>query len=174
MTVIAYCKGIMACDSMWGDDNDMLLTRRTKLTRLSSGAIIGEAGDDDSRHVIELLSKVKTPAGLPSREALLKLAIDYDAVLVFPSGRIFSISIGAPEHGERDYWTAGLFEVSESYYAVGHGAAHAFTAMECGKSAHDAIRLACRRDLMCREPIHMMHLIPPAKTKSKSKAKGKK
>ena len=169
MTVVAYCKGIMACDSAWSDDTGMLLTRCSKLTRLPSGAIIGEAGDDDSRHVQELLGKAKSPAGLPSREALLKLTIDYAGLLVFPKGRIFSISISAPVHGERDHWTAGLFEVAESYYAIGHGAAHAFTAMECGKSAHDAIRLACRRDMMCREPIHMMHLTPPQKTKARQK-----
>lgn len=40
-----------------------------------------------------------------------------------------------------------LDEVTENYYALGSGAAHAITALDCGKSAVEAVRLAARRDV---------------------------
>lgn len=40
-----------------------------------------------------------------------------------------------------------LDEVTEAYYALGSGAPHAITAMDCGKSAADAVRLAAKRDM---------------------------
>lgn len=37
-------------------------------------------------------------------------------------------------------------EVEEGYYAVGSGSPHAITAMDCGKSAAQAIQMAIKRD----------------------------
>lgn len=36
--------------------------------------------------------------------------------------------------------------VDDKYYAIGSGAAHAITAMDCGKSARQAIQMAIKRD----------------------------
>lgn len=37
--------------------------------------------------------------------------------------------------------------VTEKYYALGSGAAHAITAMDCGKSARQAVQMAMKRDI---------------------------
>jgi hypothetical protein len=37
--------------------------------------------------------------------------------------------------------------VDDEYYAIGSGAAHAITAMDCGKNAMQAVRYAARRDI---------------------------
>lgn len=37
-------------------------------------------------------------------------------------------------------------EVHEPYYAIGSGAVHAITAMDCGKTAAQAVQMAAKRD----------------------------
>ena len=163
MTAIAYKDGLMACDSAWSDEQ-YLVTRATKIVRLPSGTLLGEAGDDDSRAFRELLSRVKTPKGLPSRKQLLELQMDYCAILVFPRGRIFHIQVDEPsDHNKLSHWTGGIFEIGESYHAIGTGKEHAVTAMECGKSARDAVYAAIRRNNQCRAPVHTLSLTPPIK-----------
>jgi ATP-dependent protease HslVU (ClpYQ) peptidase subunit len=39
-----------------------------------------------------------------------------------------------------------LTELTEPYYAIGSGAAYAITAMDCGKSARQAVQMAMKRD----------------------------
>lgn len=161
MTIICYKDNVMACDSAWSEDQ-YLVTRVTKIVRLPSGALLGEAGDDDSRAFRELLARVKTPAGLPSRRQLLELQMDYCAILVLPKGRIFHIHVDEPT-GKISHWTGGLFEIGESYYAVGSGREHGITALECGRSARDAVYAAIRRNNQCRAPVHTLDLTPPTK-----------
>lgn len=164
MTVIAYKDGLMACDSAWSS-NSTLQTRRSKIVRMASGGILGSAGEDDSRAIEELLSKVKSIAGLPSRKQLLELQLDYAGILVLPKGRIIAIDINEPEE-DMTHWTGGLYEVAEGYFAVGSGAVHALTAMECGKSAKEACELAIRRDMNCRPPIYVVSLLREKPKKS--------
>jgi len=172
MTTIAYKDGVMACDSAWSSEDGTLITRRNKIVRLKSGGLIGSAGDDDSRAVEALFEKVRTPAGLPTRKQLLELQIDYVGIVVLPKGRIYHVTIDPPP-GDHEYWSGGLFEIGESYHAVGSGAVHAITAMECGKSARDAVNLAIRRDNNCRPPVHSFSLLALDKL-PKGKAKKRK
>ena len=168
MTVIAYRDGTMVSDSAWSDDDGMVVTRRTKITRLASGGLLGEAGDDDSRHVQTLFAHAKTPRTLPTRKQLAELQIDYEGVLVMPKGKVYHIGIS---HDEKKGWFGGLFEIAEGYHAVGAGASHALTAMDCGRSAKDAVGLAVRRNIHCRLPIHVVPLRKPAKTAKPTKPK---
>ena len=59
MTTIACKDGVMACDSCWTDANWLHSTTLTKIIRLKSGALLGEAGDNDSRAVVKLLQNCK-------------------------------------------------------------------------------------------------------------------
>jgi hypothetical protein len=163
LTIICYKDGILACDSAWSEDQ-YLVTRATKIVRLPSGALLGEAGDDDSRAFRELLARVKTPGGLPSRKQLLELQMDYCAILVLPKGRIFHIQVDEPnDENKLTHWTGGLFEIGESYHAIGSGKEHGITALECGRSARDAVYAAIRRHNQCRAPVHTLSLTPPDK-----------
>jgi hypothetical protein len=149
----------------------MLVTRRNKIIRLPSGALLGEAGDADTRHVQALFAHVKTPRSLPTRKQLSEMQVDYAAILVLPNGRVYHVEI---DHDDKKGWTASLFEIVEGYHAVGSGEQHAITAMDCLKSAKDAVVLATRRNMSCRPPVHAVPLKkPPRALKAKPKGKRK-
>lgn len=143
----------MACDSQV-TANDVIYTRVPKIKRLSTGALIGTAGDCDMRSLCELFDKVKREAQLPSRRAVLDLQIDIDAIFVLPNGKIFNIEC---EHNDH-YWAGGLYEWGEKFAACGSGGKFALVAMECGKTAVEAIHLACRRDINSCPPVHQLSL----------------
>lgn len=161
MTTIAYKDGIMACDSAWSYD-DLIDASATKITRLSSGALLGEAGENDSRHIQKIFDKIKTPASLPSRDDMLKIRMDYMGLLVFPKGRIFKICIA---HASESNWDkdfkedVGIWEVNLPFAAVGSGKALALGAMAAGKSAKEAVRIGCRFDINSRLPVHTVSLV---------------
>jgi hypothetical protein len=159
MTTVAYKDGLMACDSCWTCD-DVVDTLTSKIVRLSSGALLGQAGDNDARAVERLLDKVKTPAGLPSRDDILKIRLDYMGLLVLPRGRIFKVSM---THSSEANWNAefkddvGVWEIG-GFAAIGSGRLLAIGAMAAGKSAQEAVRIACRYDINSRPPVYTVKL----------------
>lgn len=159
MTTIAFDGKTMACDSCWtyGGTVDTL---STKIVRLASGGIFGTAGQNDSRAVNALLDKAKTPGQLPSYEAVMSVRADVLGLLVLPKGKIFKIAttIIAPEQWNEDMGDFGLWEISGPFTACGSGGDLALVAMECGKSARDAVRIACKFDPQSRAPIHAIDL----------------
>jgi|KBSSwiStaDraftv2_1062776.scaffolds.fasta_scaffold866020_2 hypothetical protein len=162
MTTIAWDGKILSCDSCWtyGGTVDTLTT---KIARLSSGGLIGLAGQNDSRPLIALVDKVKTPGQLPSYEAIMSIRADILALLVLPKGRVYKIAttIVSPEQWNEDIGDCGLWEITGPFAAVGSGGDAALVAMECGKKAQDAVRIACKYDPNSRPPIHSMPLAKP-------------
>lgn len=161
MTTIAFDGKTLACDSCWtlGGTVDTL---STKIVRLSSGSLFGTAGQNDSRAVNALLDKVKTPGQLPSYEALMAIRADVLGLLVLPKGRVYKVAttIISPENWNEDMGDFGLWEISGPFTAIGSGGDLALVAMECGKSARDAVRIACKYDPQSRGPVHQMALNP--------------
>lgn len=162
MTTVAFKDNVMACDSAWMDEHE-LLTKRPKIIRLPSGGLLGEAGSCDTRDIHELFAQVKTPGQIPSRKKLLELKNDYSAIFVTPKGRIFHVYIDEPSAAGGD-WDAGCYEVGEPFFAVGSGKSYAFAIMESGGSAQQAVAIACRRDKHTRPPVHTTFLIKPKVT----------
>ncbi|HUD10871.1 MAG TPA: hypothetical protein VMS08_00550 [Candidatus Saccharimonadia bacterium] len=156
MTTIAFSAGYMSADSSW-NDADGLLTRRSKIIKLSSGGLLGEAGAYDTRDMIELLDKVKKPAQLPSRRQIGDLKLEYSAILVLPGGKIYHVFADPPET-DSGHWDSGVYEVGETFFAVGSGKSYAFAILEEGGSAKRAVEIACRRDLNTRPPVHVVQL----------------
>lgn len=162
MTVIAYRAGLMCCDSCWSSNGTQNVSA-IKILRLSSGALLGSAGDNDCRVMYELLDKVRSPAKLPSRAELALTRIDYDGLIAFPKGGVWQIvtgkhtDAGYPEDDEADFgaWPATTMG---GYAAVGCGADYALSAMDAGASAKDAVTIACRRNVYCRLPVHVLRL----------------
>ncbi len=162
MTTVAFKDGVMASDSCWtcGDNIDSLMS---KVTRLASGALLGQAGDNDARAVERLFDKIKTPAGFPSRDELLRIRLDYSGLLVLPKGRIFKISL---THASEAHWggdfkeDVGLWEISGVIASIGSGRDYALGAMAAGKSAKEAVQIACRYDINSRPPVHTITLAP--------------
>ena len=121
------------------------------------------AGQNDSRPLIALVDKVKTPGQLPSYEAIMSIRADILALLVLPKGRVYKIAttIVSPEQWNEDIGDCGLWEITGPFAAVGSGGDAALVAMECGKKAQDAVRIACKYDPNSRPPIHSMPLAKP-------------
>ncbi len=155
----------MACDSCW-TYSEVQTVSQVKITRLSSGALLGQAGDNDARAIEELLDKVKRPSMLPTREALQSTRVDFYGLLVLPGERIFHI---ATAHTDEQGWVkededdAGVWEGNRGIAAAGSGAKLALGAMDAGASAASAVRIACRWDINSRLPVHQLSLLVPPK-----------
>lgn len=167
MTIIAYRAGLMACDSCWSSNGTQNVSA-IKITRTSAGSLIGSAGDNDARAMLELLDKIKTPAKLPSRAELAATKVEFDGLIAFQKGGVWQIvtgkhnDAGYPEDEETDFgvWPATTIG---GYAAVGSGADYALSAMDAGASARDAVIIACRRNVYCRPPVHVIKLNPAVK-----------
>lgn len=160
MTTIAFDGKSMACDSCWtyGGTVDTLTT---KIMRLSSGGLLGLAGQNDGRSVVSILDKAKTPSSLPSYEAIMAIRADVLGLLVLPRGRVYKIAttITSPENWNEGMDDFGIWEITGPFAAVGSGGDMALVAMECGKNSRDAVRIACKYDPNSRPPIHTMPLV---------------
>jgi hypothetical protein len=163
VTVIAWRAGIMACDSRWSSNGTQTVSL-IKIKRLSSGALLGGAGDNDSRAVEELLDKVRDPSKLPSRKELAETKCDFAGLLAFPRGGVYVIQTGIhddngypPADSEDDYgiWPATTMG---GYAAVGSGGDVALAAMDAGATAKRAVEIACVRNIYCALPVHVVRL----------------
>lgn len=164
MTCIAWRAGVMACDSMW-TYGDTHVASLIKISRLSSGALLGQAGDNDCRATIELFDKIKDPKKFPSKVELASTKDDFMGLLALPNGRgVWVISIcpvdstGWPsdsENADMGIWPATSMG---GYAAVGSGSDYALSAMDAGATARQAVEVACRRNAHCRPPVHIRKL----------------
>lgn len=166
MTVITYRHGLMACDSAWSY-NDLHVVSHIKIIRLKSGALLGSAGDNDSRAVYDLLQKVTKAKQLPSAKALKETSVDYAGILVLPSGEAWHIAIeqSSDKDGESGVWPA---LTKWDFAAEGCGRRAAIGAMfhdpQC--SAERAAWVAANSgDPHCAPPIHVVPLIEPRRKK---------
>lgn len=159
MTTIAYRDGVMAGDSCW-HVNNLQTTSMTKVVRLSSGSLFGAAGDGDIRALLTLLDKIKSVDRMPSRADLAALKCDIHAILVFPRAQISMISIapGGPDCNNLDHYEAQIWPANRGFAAVGTGAELAIGAMAAGKSARQAVGIACKFDVNSRFPVHTLAL----------------
>lgn len=170
MTTIAYKSGFMACDSAWTNDHGVA-TLLTKMFRLSSGAVVGESGDSDSRHVRALIDKVKSADKLPMAKDLADLKIHYSALIAFPNGELAQIDIWHCEDAKE--WRAGAYKVNRGYAAVGSGGDLAIGFMGAKRSAKEAVEFACTWDNYSRPPVHVMQVRQPRKKTTTAKRRTK-
>lgn len=159
----------MACDSCWTHGSTQVASA-IKVRRLSSGALLGGAGDNDSRAVEELLDKVKDARKLPTRDQLAATKVSYLGLLALPRGGVYCISTGKVDEmgfpaDENDDFGIWLATTMGGYAAVGSGADYALSAMDAHQSvtAREAVAIACRRDINSRLPVHALRLVPKAK-----------
>jgi hypothetical protein len=169
----------MACDSCW-THGDFQVTSLIKIKRLSSGALLGQSGDNDARAIEALLDKVKKAEQLPSKIELAQTKDDFEGLLVLPNGQVFCISSGPvdetgwpvadsyDERGEVGVWpVAGM----GGYAAIGSGGEAALSAMDADADARRAVEIACRRNINCRGPIHVRKLYDESHPAPKSRVR---
>jgi hypothetical protein len=167
MTIIVWRGGIMACDSCWASNGTQTVSM-VKIVRLSSGALLGSAGDNDSRAMYELLDKIRDPRKLPSRMELASTKLDYEGLLALPRGGVWLIASGRMnEAGYPDIDSVydegpdlGVWPASTmgGYAACGSGGDYALSAMDAGATARQAVEIACKRNIHCRPPVHVRKL----------------
>lgn len=166
MTTIAFKDGVMAADSKCTDEHGAFLTKTKKIFRLANGALLGTAGDDDARELMELLGK-STHRRLPRKQELADTKTDFEGILAFPNGRVFMVWIGTRDVGSADSeWFGSISEMDERICAVGNGYQFALGAMKAGRSAAEAVAIACHYDSMSQLPVKSEAVKPvPAKRK---------
>ncbi len=170
MTTVAYSDGIMASDSKCTNDG-YFTTKAQKIYPLANNTLFGAAGDADTRAVRDILGAVRSINKLPSRQELADTQSDVVALWVWPNGRVFYVDIYHIDIGANDSaWAAQVVELKERFGAVGSGEQFALGAMAAGKSASQAVAIACRYDSFSGLPIHTVKLEQPKRKKPRKKA----
>lgn len=163
----------MACDSCWTDSNYIAGTLKNKITRLKSGALLGEAGDNDSRAVVKLLQNVRSFAQMPTAKKLAACQVDYAAILLFPDGDMAQVTIEKEGTYESNY-KAQAYPVNRGMTAVGSGGQLAIGFMGAEKTAAEAVAFAAEWDPQSKAPVHDFTCqVDPQGTKSPRSARTK-
>jgi ATP-dependent protease HslVU (ClpYQ) peptidase subunit len=139
MTIIAYRDGVMAADT--GITDGGFVTCGRKLHK-KNGHIIGFAGDVAQALVfVDWFFNQKK-----NRKPDLGHEGDWEAMILNKDGVTT--------------WGRSLrpIPLSEDFYAIGSGSVGAMYAMEQGATAEEAVRIACKRDPYCREPVMVLTL----------------
>lgn len=157
MTTIAYKDGIIASDSCISSGGNFV-DQAQKFQRLPNGVVVGFCGDMDVRAIMSIFSKVSSPEDVPPSKTLLETDCDCECLIIFPDGRVFNLMINV-EEGKRK--SAHFTEYGRrSGLAVGSGADLAIGAMSAGKSAEEAVAIACEFDLKSKPPVQTLQVLP--------------
>lgn len=141
MTTIAYRNGILAGDSQATDDQ---LWQATKIHSVKTSAgtlLVGVAGDVHSGLVfIEWLKNDQSRKPDIANES-------FEAIVIAETGRV-------------TVWNPSLvgWRPDGRFFAIGSGAQSAMGAMHAGKSAVEAVKIACKVDPYTRGPVRSLKL----------------
>lgn len=156
MTIIAYSRKhrVMASDSRCSDEWSMHLTNTQKIFKLKNGAVLGTAGDDDARELMDLLGK-SSSRRMPSKQQLADTKTEFYGIMVFPkSHTVFVISVTFNERSsDGSEWEGYISQITDEVVAVGHGQQFAYGALDLGHSPQEAVRVTCKRDTTCALPV---------------------
>lgn len=142
MTVIAFDGKTLAADKMSCSHGYGYTV--TKIHRLRDGGIAAFSGDGDSAMaLLAWLDAARNPATYPEQQR----DNDTSAFVVQPDGSRWSY--GKTPYPQR---------IECQLYAMGHGRDFALAAMHCGKTAREAVELACALDVFCGNGIDTMTL----------------
>jgi len=137
-----------------------------KIYTLSNGAYIACCGDADWRDALELIGS-HTEHDMPSRKVLADLKLEFGAIVVFPSNKVFIVEI-APVN-EQGNWTAQCTEQYEDFVALGAGLEFAYGVLEAGGTPKEAVEAACKRSLYCGPPVKVVNIPETGQKKSVKK-----
>jgi hypothetical protein len=138
-------------------DEDGQSFRVHKIETLPNGTVVGCAGDSDNRDVLALLGKA-TLTKMPTKIKLAGTKTEFQGLWVFPTGEVFRVEV---EHKARDGvsdWTAEILPILNPEAAVGSGSGYALGAMLAGKSAIEAVKIACKIDSNSGLPVESIKI----------------
>ena len=153
MTTIAFKDGIMAADSLATSDDFVASAQVQKLFRLPTGALLGVAGDSDTRDLVAFFSSLKKQDELPSRDTLANLRTD--AAFLFARAKD-KLLCGVIQQ-INGTWCAALYP-RHQYSATGSGRDFAMGAMGFGASAVSAVKVAIKFDPSSGGRVRMLRL----------------
>jgi ATP-dependent protease HslVU (ClpYQ) peptidase subunit len=146
MTTVAFRDGVMACDSRYSE-TPVGVTRGPKVFRKKVGkqeVLIGICGDVFAAMLFVDWYGSKDEV---LHKTLTEMASDDFYVLIWDGKKLL----------EANRYCRPC-EVEEAYYAIGSGGVHAITAMDCGKSAAQAVQMAMKRDSATGGRVHTHRL----------------
>lgn len=141
MTTIAYRAGVLAGDSQATDDQ---VWQTNKVERIGTSAgelLVGWCGDVHASLVfVEWLKNDQSRKPDLSNE-------DFEAIVVAKTGRV-------------TIWNQSLvsWRPKGKFFAIGSGAQSAMGAMHAGKSAIEAVKIACKVDPYTRGPVRSLRI----------------
>lgn len=144
MTVIAWDGKMLAADKRTNFGG--LHATTTKIHRLKDGRLVGCAGN--TAQIAEIVHWLSTGADadkLPSVQRDPKECVS--ALVIEPCGRVLQYEN-----------TAHPIVIENRCWAIGSGRDFAMAAMHLGKTAHQAVTLACELDSSCGNGIDMLTL----------------
>lgn len=152
MTTVAYKNGVLAADTKAVGEDGMTFKCK-KLEKLPNGTILGCAGEADVRDLISILGKASL-SKMPLKAKLRATEGQFRGIWVFPTGEVFRVLV----EYEDGKWDAEILPIFEPYAAVGSGGGYALGAMLAGKSAIEAVRIACKLDNNSGLPVESIKL----------------
>ena len=128
MTTIVYKEGVVAYDSQLTDGDGQTVT-----------------DDDFDKCIISKSKRFFFSGAACDYEEFINCYIDNKcamsnvSAIVVDDNRVYSSSVDS----EGKIWR---LDITHMIYAIGSGADHALTAMDCGLGAKDAVKMAMKRD----------------------------
>lgn len=151
MSVIAFKHGVLAADSRaYGGNWQASPGQKTKIHLLADGSRVGitSAAIGTPERFLAWLRAGADPAKWTGDKPECR------ALMVKPSGEVFLASDSVHFSGP----------ITSDCYAIGSGCDFAMGAMLAGASSEEAVRIACRLDPHCGEPVMTLHpnSLPPS------------
>lgn len=170
MTVIAYKNGIMACDGMAADINSgNIWFKGKKIYRTKAGGLVGCSGQCDARAIVKLLNNVKNGHQMPAAKQVAETKVESEngILVVLPNGEVWCLVNVYDTDGH--IWAADVCRITgfNGAAVAGCGGTIALAAMQSGKSAKEAVALACEMNAFCGPPIYVERLHPPKASKKR-------
>lgn len=149
MTTIAYSKGMLASESRATKKAVIDDDRCKKVWRLSDGSLFAGAGDYVG--VLKLLLMLRASVKRAQKKgwkgpAILPTTTDKCTALLVTTEGTWSYEGG--------FWE----KLKVPFYAIGSGAPYAMVAMECGKTAKEAITYAKGKDIYSGGKVQCLKL----------------
>lgn len=130
MTTIAVNRAMMAGDSLCDDGG--MRTKGQKVFESADGCILGFAGS--FAQGIRFVEWYEDEEGAPPN-------CDEVSILILD------------RKGKITLWDGHPTPIKEKFYAIGTGAQAAMSAMMCGKTPQEAVKIACKIDMNTGLPV---------------------
>lgn len=129
MTTIAYKDGVIAYESRCVRGDIIVNDDYNKMIKAEGAVFVFAGSTDQFEHLIRLYLGQETAVDEK----------DDTCAIVCDKGELYYIGVN-PSDG---YFKCDI----ECEYAIGSGSAHAYTAMDMGASAKEAVKMAIKRDI---------------------------